>query len=151
MHPYIKHLIEDIQNAERQEKDFVAYPRPITFEEQMQEVERYVSGEGECQISEFTGLTTDDFPQAQQLTEKDMEMVLTAYDKMLLSWNIQVDWPQDIPTAARYNFLLKFVLNYKTVPLSTGNIHLDFCTGYAPDCNWGTYCHCLKSWKDSQS
>lgn len=148
MHPYIKHLIEDIQNAERQEKDFVAYPKPTTFEEQMQEVERYVSGEGECQLSELTGITKENFPPAQQLTEKDMEMALTAYNRMLHSWNVQVDWPQDMPITARYNFLLKFVLNHKIVPLSTGDIHLDFCTGYAPDCDWDDFCSCKEIWQD---
>ena len=47
---------------ERQEKDFVAYPKPTTFEEQMQEVERYVSGEGECQLSELPSRYADYCP-----------------------------------------------------------------------------------------
>lgn len=151
MHPYLKHLIEDIQNAERQEDDLIAFPKPTTFEEQMQEVERYISGLGELPLSKYTGLNSQDFPPAHQLADAEMELVLMAFDKMLFTWNIAIDWPKKMPVTARYDHLLNFVLEEKVTPVNTGTMHLDFCTGYAPDCDWGTYCHCLKSWKDFQS
>lgn len=145
MHPYIKHLLEDIQNAERQDEDTRGYPSPKTFEEEM---ERYVSGEGGRPISKLTGLKKESFPPSKQLTDEDMAMVLTAYDMMLFTWNTEVDWPEKMPIAARYNFLLKFVLNKKIVPMSAGTVHLDFCTGYAPNCNWGQFCSCKEFWDE---
>lgn len=151
MHPYIKHLIEDIQNAERQENDPVDFPEPITFEEQMQEAERYISGEGERKLSELTGLGKENFPPAHQLTDKEMEMVLTAYDAMLFTWNTEVNWPHDMPIASRYNFLLNFVLSKKkNVPMSTGTIHLDFCAGYALDCIWEQFYNCTEFYDEKE-
>lgn len=151
MHPYLKYLIEDIQKAERQENDLVAFPEPTTFEEQMQEIERYISELGELLLSKYTGLKSQDFPPAHQLTADEMKLVLMAYDKMLFTWNIAIDWPENMPVSAQYDHLLNFVLEEKVTPVSTGTMHLDFCTGYAPDCDWDAYCHCLKSWKGSES
>ncbi len=79
-----------------------------------------------------------------------MTQILQAYEKMLLSWNIRIVWPSKMPTKPRYNFLLKFVLIDKIAPMGSGIIYLDYCTGYAPDCDWGEYCSCLKYWGDHQ-
>lgn len=148
MHPYIKHLLEDIENAERKENDHFGYPAPTTFEEEMEEVERYVSGEGELPISELTGLKREYFPPSERLTDEDMEVVLTAYDKMLSTWNTQIEWQPDMPVRAQYDFLLEFVLNYKIVPINLGTIHLDFCSGDSSDCEWGEYCSCKEHWDE---
>lgn len=151
MHPYIKHLLEDIKNAKRAKNDSLGYKKPTTFEEEMEEIERYVSGEGEKPVSAFTGLNKENFPPSEQLTDDEMEIVLTAYDKMLATWNTQIDWRDNMPIKAKYDFLLKFVLNHRVTPLYGGMMHLDFCTGYAPDCDWGEYCPCKETWDDFQS
>lgn len=75
-----------------------------------------------------------------------MEVVLTAYDKMLNIWNTQIEWQPDMPVRAQYDFLLEFVLNYKIVPINLGTIHLDFCSDDSSDCEWGEYCSCKEYW-----
>lgn len=144
MHPYIKHLLEDIKKAEKGENDSLGYSKPTTFEEEMEELERYVSGEDEKPLSTFTGLNKENFPPSSQLKEEEMEIILKSYDQMLASWNTQIDWQKNMTVKARYDFLLRVVLNSKSTPLNFGMMHLDFCTGYAPDCVWGEYCHCKK-------
>lgn len=148
MHPYIKHLLEDIKNAERKENDNFGYPAPTTFEEEMEEMKHYLSGEGERPLSYFTGLEKEDFPPSEQLSIKDMESVLQAYDNMLETWNAVIIWPENMPIKSCYEFLLKFVLGSEFMPVDNGTIHFDFCTGYAPECDWGKYCSCLEYWKD---
>ena len=49
MHPYIKHLLEDIENGKRTEKDSFSHSKPITFEEEMTETDHYIS----CSYYEF--------------------------------------------------------------------------------------------------
>lgn len=150
MHPYIKHLIEDIQNAEKRESDYHNSPEPKTFEEEMEDIERYISGEGELPLSQLTGINDADFPPAHKLSVDDMESVLTAYDKMLFTWNTAVDWPEEMPIVACYNFLLKFILDHEIGPVNFGMIHLDFCTGYAPDCAWDQFCKCKEFWDEDE-
>lgn len=151
MHPYIKHLLEDIKNAERLENDSLGYLKPTSFEEEIEEVERYVSGEGEKPLSAFTGLNKESFPPSEQLTDEEMEIVLIAYDQMLATWNTQIDWQDNMPIRAQYDFLLKFVLNQRVIPLYNGIMHLDFCTGEPQGCDWGEYCYCLNYQDDPLS
>ncbi len=144
MHPYIKHLLEDIKNAERSKNDRLGYSKPTTFEKKMEEVERFVSGESERPISQFTGLNKENFPPSNQLTDEEMESVLIAYDQMLASWNTQIDWQKNMPINAKYDFLLKFVLDEKLTPMNFGTMHLDFCPGDTTECVWEQYCYCKK-------
>lgn len=146
MHPYIPHLLQDIKNAERKKGDNYGHPEPTTFEEEMEEIERYISGEGERSLSYFTGLKKEHFPPADQLSESDMEEVLKTFDKMLSTWRADISFPDNMPTVARYVFLLEHVLEDVFMPVSSGYITFDYCTGSAPDCVWGEYCPCLDIW-----
>lgn len=143
MHPYIKHLLSDIKGAEKPDEDPIEEQLPKSFEEEMEEIERWVSSEGETPLSRLTNLNKEDFPPPEQLTEKDMEAVLGAYDNMLATWNISVDYPEVMPTIDRYKFLRKTILKDKVTPMSFGFVHLDYCTGNPEGCEWGKYCSCL--------
>lgn len=46
MHPYILHLLSDIKAAHRLEQA-AETSFPQSFEEEMEEIERYISGDGE--------------------------------------------------------------------------------------------------------
>lgn len=62
MHPYTKYLLQDIKNAERSRNDNLNQSFPSTFEEEMEEIEYYISGRGEHPLSYFTGLKKEHFP-----------------------------------------------------------------------------------------
>src|SRR5690606_41725631 len=125
MHPYIKHLIDDIRNAAKKESNCQNSPEPKAFEEEMGDIERYIHGEDEIPLSQLTALNEADFPPANQLTDEAMRLVLAAFDKMLFTWNTAVDWRENMPVADRYNFLLNFILDHEIVPVSFGTIHLE--------------------------
>lgn len=148
MHPYLKHLLQDIKNAGREEADSSSSTEPMSFEEQMKDVELYVSDINEQSLSYFTGLHNEDFPPSEQLTEEDMESVLQAFAQMLKTWNATIHYPEKMPCKARYEFLLNHALETEFTPVQYGHIGLDFCTGCAPDCEWGEYCTCLEYWNE---
>jgi hypothetical protein len=149
VHPYIPHLLSDIKAAHRLEQA-AETSFSQSFEEEMEEIERYISGDGEQPLSYFTGLKKETFPPAELLNEKDMEAVLNSFDEMLETWNIIIDYPEAMPVKERYCFLIWHVLENEVTPVSFGNVHFDFCTGYAPDCAWGQYCSCLEYWNQEE-
>ena len=144
MHPYIPHLLADIAAAHRSE-ELAELQKPQTFEEEMEEVERYVSEDPEHTLSYYCGLKKEDFPPAEQLSVSDMKAVIKAFDAMLSTWNLSIDIPKKLPAAFAYTLMVD-TLNKKTMITNYGFVSFDFCTGYAPECELKEYCPCLKTW-----
>lgn len=147
-HPYLNHLLEDIKNAHRKNKNFDSLSQPKTFEEEMEQLERWISGEFEHPLSYFTGLKKDCFPPSNQFSEKEMHAVLEAFHKMMESWNASIDFPEEMPTQKRYEFLINHVLENEFTPIGHGQIHMDFCSGEPEGCDWETYCSCLRFYEE---
>ena len=143
MHPYIKYLLQDIKKAERSENENLIPSHPSSFEEEMVEIERYISGEGQRPFSYFTGLKRNNFPPNEQLSEEDIKLVMQTWIKMFKTWNASIDFPRYMPLREQYEFLRNSVLETDFTPVNSGCIHFDFCSGHAPDCDWGKYCQCL--------
>lgn len=145
MHPYLSHLLTDIKNAEQKKNGNKEQKLLISFEEEMEEVERYVKGDDERPLSYFTGLKKEHFPPVEQLAEDDIKQVLDAFGRMLSTWNINIVYPDKMPTTDRYRFLINTVLEDEVVMVSSGSgfVCLDYCTGNSDECAWGEYCPCL--------
>jgi len=147
MHPYLPHLLSDIEAARRTE--IPEEPeRKISFEEEMEEIEKWLEGEEpDHTFGYYCGLEADNFPPPEQLTKKDMKEVCKAFGHMMFTWNLHISLPKNFPAALRYSFLIK-TLNEKTTIVNSGFTGFDYCTGYAPDCVFKEYCMCLKYYKD---
>ena len=145
-HPYIPHLLEDIKAAHRTEES-----RPVeSFEDYIEEVERYIHGDYDPDKSTFgkyCGLDVGHFPPPEQLTDRDIELVCDAFEEMLHTWNANVALPENVPHRLRYKLTIG-ILDEEYIPMNMGFITFDFCTGYAPDCELGEYCPCLEIWND---
>lgn len=146
MQQYLHYLLSDIQAAHKAEMD-VELTFPKTFEEEMEEVERYISGEGEQPLSYFTKLNKEVFPPAERLNQNEIKIVLDAFVTMLETWNAFIDFPKKMPLSDRYKFLRNNVLEVNFTPIKSGHIYFDFCSGYAPDCKWESYCNCIEYWE----
>ncbi|MBS1749266.1 MAG: hypothetical protein JST63_05140 [Bacteroidetes bacterium] len=144
MHPYIPHLVNDIEAAHRKDLPLVAKEEPeMTMEEHFKAIDQWVSGIDEHPFSHYCGLTTESFPPAQQLTDEEMNIIIAAFTKMMDSWNLSVDLPRHLPISFAYELMVG-LLNRETVIADSGCYCFDFCTGYAPDCELKDYCPCLK-------
>ena len=146
MRQYLQYLVSDIQAAHKAEVD-VESAFPKTFEEEMEEVERYVSGEGARPLSYYTKLHKEVFPPAERLNKSQMKIILEAYITMLKTWNAQIDFPEKMPLKERYEFLRNKILEVDFTPINSGQVYFDFCSGYAPDCEWESYCNCIEYWE----
>ncbi len=144
MHPYIPHLLDDIFAARRTEVPEVPADREISFEEEMEEMEKWIDcEEPEHTFGYYCGLEAGNFPPPGQLTKKDMKLVIKAFKHMMFTWNSGIDMPANLPVALKYSFLVN-TLDEKTTIVNSGFMTFDYCSGYAPDCVFKEYCSCLK-------
>jgi len=100
-HPYIPYLLKDIAAAHRNAKEAKLH-EPKTIEEELEESERYVFNEREHTLGYYCGPKTDDFPPAEQLSDGDMKKVCKAFNTMLITWNMSVDLPKNLPVLFAY-------------------------------------------------
>lgn len=145
MHPYLPHLLEDITAAHRTEQP-EEIPYTKSFEEEMEEIERWAEGEEhEHTFGYYCGLQVENFPPPEQLTTNEIEMINEAFTRMMLTYNLDADFPKALPAAITYSMLVN-TLNGKTFIPKDGFVTFDYCSGYAPDCVFKEYCTCLKYW-----
>ena len=145
MHPYVPYIINDINAACRTEPTYErSYPK--SFEEEMEEIERWLEGEEyEHTFGYYCGLQSENFPPPEQLSNEELEIVNNAFQKMMFTWNLDIDLPKSLPAAFAYSLLVN-TLNEKTMIPNDGFCSFDYCTGYAPDCIFKEYCSCIEFW-----
>ena len=142
MHPYIPHLITDIQNAFRAPKK--KRSEEVSFEEKIREVENYVHRPlGFHTFGGFCGLKREDFPPSDQLTDADMLLVIEQFKALLKTWHAEVGLPEEMPVLRQYNLFVE-ILDYDFMYIEHGFYGIDFCTGDPEGCELGEYCPCLK-------
>lgn len=145
MHPYLTHLLADIAAAHRIEIPREQTPS-ISFEEEMEEIEKWVKGEEpDYTFGYYCGLEAINFPPPEQLTDNEMKKVLKAFNRMMFSWNLDISLPEKLPISIAYKMTVD-TLDSKTSIVNSGFMGFDFCTGYAPDCVFKEYCPCLEIW-----
>ena len=154
MHPYLPHLLSDITAAHQNEPSENFYVDDVNedqaFEKHIEEVERYIADEEQAHtFGYYCGLQPVDFPPPEQLDINDLKKICEAFKKMMFSWNLSIDLPENLPLPIAYSMMVD-TLNTKTDIPTMGMIGFDFCTGYAPDCIFKSYCHCLKYWNEDE-
>lgn len=140
MHPYLPHLLRDIAAAHRTELPEPV--RPKTFEEEMEEVERWLEGEEPLyNFGYYCGLQVEQFPPPEQLTNDEINLICKAFRQMMLTWNLCADLPEKLPLSRFYTLLIS-TLNLKTDIVCSGFMTFEFCQYYPPDCILKEYCTC---------
>ena len=147
MHPYIAHLIADIKNAHRaeisEEKNI-----PQSMEEHFEEIEAWVGGDQpEHTFGYHCGLSSENFPPPEQLTDMEMKLIRKEFERMMYSWNIAIHLPEKLPIDFAYKITVDTLERNMTI-VNNGCMNIDFCTGYAPDCDLKEYCPCLEIWNN---
>ncbi|MBK8602825.1 MAG: hypothetical protein IPN87_06945 [Saprospiraceae bacterium] len=144
LHPYIPHLISDIQNAFRPKEK--TPQRVMTFEEQMEEAENFVTRPlGFQTFSSYCGLTREHFPPSEQLSDADMQLVIPQFVQLLKTWHADVHLSEKMPVSFQYDLLIE-TLEHDFMYMEHGFMGIDFCTGNWDGCRLGEYCGCLQ-WK----
>jgi len=147
MKTYITQLLADIQSAHRPDSVDNHVEAPVTFEEEMEVVDNYTSGTNiPPSLSLQCGLSKEQFPPTDKLTDTEVHTIIDAFQEMLSTWHINADFPSGVPDDRAYPLLIG-LLDEEAWYFPGGMLHFDFCTGYAPECELKEYCPCLEYWK----
>ncbi len=145
MHPYTKHLLEDISKAYRP-KDFFRKKKAKSENRlvaKLKESESFMSNEGGSLFRDYCGLNLEDFPPGEKFEKEDLRELTTALIKMLESWNILVVLPENLPSEMGYRMTLDLI-NCPLPIMQFGFYVMDYCTGDPVGCEFEGYCSCLK-------
>jgi hypothetical protein len=146
MKSYLTFLLQDLKKAHRASIQDPVGDAPKTFLREMEAIEQWASGKNPpATFLEYSGLTTEQFPPPEKLTQEELATIVGAFHEMLATWNMQTDFPPDFPMERAYPLLID-LLKREAWYLPGGTLHFDFCTGYAPDCVLKEYCSCKKYW-----
>jgi len=142
MHIYIPYLLADIENASRNEDFYTSYKPSI--ENYFEAVESFLDPNASLKsFSSHCGIDSSDFPPADQLSDEEMRTVVKALHKMMFTWNISMDLPEDLPADFAYKLTVE-VLDRKLAILNHGIVGVDYCTGNPEGCELKEYCPCSK-------
>ena len=148
MQKYINQLLQDLLAAQRPQPDWKDEPQ--TFEEYIEEVERFLEGGDETvepSFGEVCGIDTEQFPPASRLNAEQTESLSNAIKELLWTWNIILELPDTLPVEQVYFFQIE-VFDMKIVIANSGRVHIDFCEDDFNLCAFGEdHCTCKKEWE----
>ncbi len=152
MHPYTKHLLEDISNSYKP-KDFFGKKKfhspKKEFKKMLAESESFMDFDKRAPFRNLCGLNFEHFPPAEKLEQEDLRELTNALVKMFESWNILVVLVENLPADMAYRITLD-LLNSSMPVVQYGFFVIDFCTGDPTGCEFEGFCPCIKHWQEEQ-
>ena len=144
MKRYVEQLIDDIYAAQNQE-EFELKTESKTFDFH-NEVDPFFSP-GEESFKEVfgkvCGIKTSQFPPVNLLTDEQMESICEAIERLLFSWNLQTDLPDELPVEKAYQLLIG-IFDQKNTIVTSGHTDIEFCNSTPNTCAFGEFCECKK-------
>jgi len=145
MHPYIPHLLEDLEKAKENKPDKpnlrVLYPdHPAMDYEGLEYIAEWEMGPTKL-LKVWLGIEKEIFPPAEQLEEEDLYKVVDSFLELLQHFNHDVILPNEMPVSQVYSLLVEY-LDEETPNISEGSLVMSFCSSTPQDCKLGEYCSC---------
>lgn len=146
MEAYVKHLMADIQEAARPEEPGIQYVFPEILDDGAEEDDRWPETEPIHTFSYYCGLQKEQFPPANLLSSLQLENICQAFSKMMFTWNLDTDIPDNVPLSKKYQLLIS-TLDMKT-EISNSLMTFELCSVDPPSCPLGEYCVCKEFLED---
>lgn len=141
MEAYITHLLSDILEAERPVPAALHYAYPEFVEDNPEEYERWPDNDPPFTFGYYCGLQVELFPPAHLLNSLQMERLCRAFSKMMFTWNLDTDIPDNVPLSKKYQLLVS-TLEMKTEISNSSLTTFELCSYDPPSCPMGEYCTC---------
>jgi hypothetical protein len=141
MEAYITYLLADILEAERQGQPAPPSIYPEVVEDYADDAERWLENDPVYTFGYYCGLSPEQFPPAHLLSTLQMEKLCDAFSKMMFTWNLDTDIPDDVPVSKRYELLVS-TLAIKTDINNSILTTFELCSYDPPSCPMGEYCTC---------
>lgn len=130
--------------ANQEEEEEEEWQRQVKFEETIQEAEEYIQPEKAAvsiQLVNYAGLTMEQFPGADVLSNDHCERLVLAISRLLTSYNFMLS-KSKVPARFIYPILLEYLAQERSIP-KHGFIGIEYCS-FDPDiCPFGMEnCEC---------
>jgi hypothetical protein len=130
MNNWVLHLLADIADAHCKDVHSDVQNKQ-SIEDHLREVEAFIYGpDPKLTLSDYCGLQPVNFPPAKQLTENELRIICDAFLKMLFSWDLDINLPENFPWDRAYQLMVN-TLDEKVMINHSGITTFDFCSGYA--------------------
>ena len=116
-------------------------PKESTFEEMIEESEKYVQGDTLVTMFGHFGLNKEDFPPAERLSDSQIEELTHALLRMWAAFNYTAVFPSKTPARILYPILCK-QMEEPTLLMNHGHMGIEFCEYDPKTCPFGKYCDC---------
>lgn len=138
MQKYLNQLIEDMHLAASQVSQS-RIPELVFDPNYMMELEDME----ELPMSEWFGLSKEQFPPADRLTAEQLSLMAEEFEKLWGAFNFDPYFPDRLPARRRYE-LMRDYLDHKCAHWPGGWIHtFEFCKYDPENCPFGIeYCRC---------
>ena len=143
MEAYIIHLLSDIIEAERPVQQALSYVYSDTADDYDEEYEN----DPQYSFGYYCGLQQEQFPPAHLLNSLQLERLCAAFSKMMFTWNLDTDIPDDVPLTKKYQLLVS-TLDIKTEISNYNLTTFELCSDDPPSCPMGEYCTCKEFLQD---
>ncbi|MFN3996885.1 hypothetical protein [Algoriphagus sp.] len=150
MHPYTKHLLDDIQKAFRPKDFFKGKKKEFSgdeLEDHFADIERWLNQDKEPTFGNYCGLKSENFPPVDFYSLKELKALVKLFEQMMFSWNLSMDVPKNLPLDRKYKLMIA-TLDEPTLIVEDGFVGFDYCTGNPEGCELEEYCPCLKYWEE---
>jgi hypothetical protein len=145
MQNYLTHLISDMhQAALRVPKSRI--PKGEFDSDYMMELEE----SAEKPMFEWFGLSKDEFPPSDKLTEEQLELMASEFEQLWAAYSFEPDFPEGLPAKRRYE-LMRDYLDHTCQHWPGGWVHhFEFCDYEPENCPFGAeFCRC-KDFNDDE-
>jgi hypothetical protein len=151
MQSYINYLLGDIAEACRemvsQARPWAAGNHQQSFDEYFREVQQFLENYPQHPFSYYCGLSKEQFPPADRLTDAQLDALCEAFRSMLATWNISADIHIKVPPGKMYSLLVSVLDEKVSMGLETMTT-IEFCNYHPPSCAMGEYCTCKEFYEN---
>lgn len=144
MDNYIKQLIETINKSTNKHDSKLAHEEPDYINEF---ADQYLNGIPE-KISKLTGIEKYQFPPSKKLSQEQIKNVLFSIEKLLLSYNLEFIFPENVTCDVKYDFIVK-KWDSKHIHCEDGTVQIETCKFDDDNCPFPEHCTICENFKDN--
>ncbi len=149
MDEYIKQLLEIIDKAAKPKADSVCQIEDRENEYINEFADQYINGTPE-KISKLTGIEKFQFPPVEKLDIVQTKLLLNSIDKLLLSYNLEFIFPENVTDDIKYGFIID-KWDSEHVHCSKGTVQVETCKFDDDNCPFPKHCSICEDFKEDEN
>ncbi len=145
MNNYIKQLLELIDDSIRNALNNTDCSNDIDCENNYEFADEFLSGTPE-KIASIVGIDKYHFPTSDKLSNKQIDKIYHAIEKLLLSYNLEFMFPEKVNNKIKYQFIIDH-WNSEHIYCKQATVQIETCKFDESNCPFPGHCNVCESFK----